>query len=333
MKKISAGIQEYLSGIANAFFLDHPLFGAGLLLLVSAFDFRAFLIALYSSLLGYAFSRNYSTPKVLKHYGLISLNGFFFGLAMAHFFESSVTLYLCVLLGSLALPYFVKASHEVLQHWKLSPFIFPYIAVVWIFWLSAPGFSLTLNPQAWPPEIAALPGLHTAWGLPLRLADALFLSAGRLLFIPNASFGLAATALLFVFSPRRAIYFIAGTGCALLGSYLLSTGAGVWEYGYFSYSAGLVGLGLASFPQKYSWRTIFIFCTFSCFITIAADQFLKRIGLPALSLPYVLTLWLAILSRVPRISLSWAPDQRLLVPARAQLKPAVHDVHESENAA
>jgi len=303
-------MKEYFQSIAQAFFLDRALFGVGLLGLVLTLDPQAFLAALYCSLVGFAHSISYSTPKVLKQFGLLTINGFFFGLAMSHIFEPSTSFYICVLVGSFGLPFFVKASYEVLQHWKLSPFIFPYIVLVWLFYLSAPGLSLVENTKAWPIIHTPLAGLHLVWPLWLRLLDATFLSTGRLLFLPDAAFGMAVILMLFVFSFRRAVYFLVGTGSALMIAYLLSGESFAWEYGYFSYSAGLVGLGLASFPQRHSWRTILIFCCFSCFITIASDRFLANLALPILSLPYVLTMWLAVLSRVPRINLSWAPDQR-----------------------
>ena len=101
------------------------------------------------------------------------------------------------------------------------------------------------------------------------------------------------------FQPEtRAILFpgdIVGSRLALL----MSGESSAWEYGFFSYCGGLVGLALASSPEKFNWRTILMLSVLSCFLTIAADQFLRGVNLPVLSLPYVLSMWIAVLSRVP----------------------------------
>jgi urea transporter len=51
---------------------------------------------------------------------------------------------------------------------------------------------------------------------------------------------------------------------------------------------------------------ILLFCLLSVFMTLASIQLFSNLNLPVLSLPYVLTIWLALLSRTPRYNLSWA---------------------------
>ena len=68
-----------------------------------------------------------------------------------------------------------------------------------------------------------------------------------------------------------------------------------------------MGLGLAARPEKIGWPTILLYCGLSCFLTLAADRLLGVLHLPVLSLPYVLAMWMAVLSRTPRVNLAWAP--------------------------
>jgi urea transporter len=160
------------------------------------------------------------------------------------------------------------------------------------------------------------------------------MSMSRLMFIDQVRFGVALWALVLAFSWRRGCFFFLGTACATLTAWVFvqstleSSGAlsrAAWESGHFGYSAGLVGLGLASFPEKFRWRTLALFCAISSVLTIAMDQWMRGSMLPMLSLPYVATLWLAQLSRAPKINLSWEPKgafgSQIRGPERTQRRP------------
>jgi urea transporter len=310
MIRIKHHVVGYNRAIGQAFFLNTSLFGAALLISLFLFSRQAFISGVLASLIGYAYSCRYSTPRVLKDTGLIALNGFFLGIAMASLYRESVPYYFCLVMGALLLPLVTKASYEVLQHWKLSPLIVPYILAVWTLWSCHRGIGLELQPTAWPEHIASLPAYHPQWSLVYRLAWAVFESMGRLLFIPDPRFGALVLVLIAAFSPRRAIFFFLGTVIATVMAWYLTQSASAWEYGYFSFCAGLIGLGMASMPEKFSCRTILLFCAVSAVFTVAISRFLGQLQLPVLSTPYVATLWLALLSRTPRVSMSWAPSKR-----------------------
>jgi urea transporter len=306
MNSLTRHAQEYFKAISQAFFFRNAYFGFAVLVLFLVFDRYSFICGVSGSLVGYVYSVRYSTPKLLRDWGLITINGLFFGIAMASLFQMTPILIVCVVIGALSIPLFTKSCFEVLQHWKLSPVVAPYLFTVWMIWLSGRQLALQLKPMAWPELIATLPSQHPQWSLGLRLCSSTLEGMGRLLFLPNPLFGLALLLLILSFSPRRAIYFLLGTASGTIVSYLMSRNSFAWEYGYFNYSAGLVGLGLASFPQMFASSTILLFCVLSCFMTMAAEQILGLMHLPALSVPYVVTMWFAMLSRIPRVSVSWS---------------------------
>ncbi len=312
MNSIKRHSMAYLRAISQTFFLENALFGALLLTLFLVFRPDLFVSGLAASLAGYVYSVRYSTPTTLRAFGLIPVNGFFFGIAMAALFEPSPEYYLCVLLGALAVPPMTKAVHEILQHWKLSPFIIPYIIVVWLFSLYASSGleGLQPNPFALVAEPSAL-SVYLDSRQYLSFLLPVLLSTGRLLFLPDATFGLAALALLVAFSPKRGGAFLLGTLLAVALFRIPAAGGSSWQEGTLTFSAGLVGLALASFPEKFRPRTLVLFCVLSSLVTIAAGTLLSRLQLPILSLPYVLTVWLATLSRTPRVSLSWAGAEAL----------------------
>jgi urea transporter len=301
MKKMTHHFSEFMKSISQTFFFRQAYFGAGLLLLFLYFSPGLFVSGLAAALVGYVYTVRYPTQKLLRDSGLVTINGFFFGIALASQYRPSPAFYLCLVLGALSIPLLTKAAFEVLQHWKLSPLIISYILAIWV-------ISLCL-PARMHPAHAALP---EEWGWYPRIAVASFRSMGRLLFVDDALFGVSLLGLISLFSPRRGLYFLAGTVIATCTACLMSPS---WEYGEYGYSAGLIGLGLASFPEKHGLRRILLFCAISSILTMAMDQFLKDIAsgqplphaLPLLSLPYVLTLWLARLGQGPRISLSWNP--------------------------
>lgn len=335
MKKIRNHLVEFFKAISQTFFFQDARFGAMVLLLFLAFNPYAFGCALIASLIGYAHSVRYSTPKVLRDTGLISINGFFFGIAMASLYQPSPSFFVSLLLGAICIPSLTKAAFEVLQHWKLSPYITPYILAVWLIWLSARGAALELPvaPALLPQSLAQWPSLHPDWDLSLRVVWSIFLGTGRLLFIPDAVFGFSVWLLVMLFSLRRALYFILGTALATTITLLLGSHSVLWEYGLSNYSAGLVGLALASSPERFSWRRILFFCMLSALVTTALEELLRPQQLPVLSLPYVLTLWLAVLSRVPRLSVSWAPRHSAVVAKRPRAEIPLKQVEESREVA
>jgi len=306
-------VKLFLKNIGQSFFLNNAYFGAIFLLLLMYFDYHLFIYGLLGSLIAYAYTLRSSTQVILKDSGVITINGFFFGIAMASFFQESPVFLFSFLLGAALMPLVVKATFEVLQHWRMSPLIIPYILVVWLICLCGHGPGMELNPSsAWPNSIHHLASSHLEGEIASRIFQAVCLSMSRVLFVSNMNFGFAIFALITLFSPRRGFYFLSGTLLATLVSYALSADSAIWEHGYFSYSAGLIGLGLASFPENFSWQTIFGFCMFSSFLTIASEHYLDSQGLPTLSLPYVITFWLAQLGRTPRVSLSWAPKKLIV---------------------
>lgn len=296
----------YFENIGQAFFLKNSYFGAALLALFLVFDRHFFICGVAASLICFLYTVASSTPKILKDSGLITLNGFFFGIAMASLFHLTPLAYLCLFLGALSLPLLTKATFEVLQHWKLSPFVFPYILAIWVVWLCGSGAALELRRDLWPEIIATLPPVHPDWPFWQVMGWSTLQGMGRLLFLPDSLFGLSVLALVTVFSPRRAIFFLLGTALASGLASLLSGGTAAWQYGFFSYSAGLVALGLAASPEKLGWKTILLTSAISAILTMAAYSFFGGLKLPVLSLPYIVSMWVALLSRIPRVNLSWA---------------------------
>lgn len=303
-----ANVNEYFTGISQALFFRNPYFGLALLALSLAFDWRLFACGIAASLVGFVSSKTVRTPRLLKDSGLIPINGLFFGIAMASLFRVSPVFYGCLLLGALMVPLFTKAAFEVLQHWKLTPLVMPYIVLVWVFSLCGDGVALQpahdflgmrhVLPSVFLPEA-------DLW---IRLASSAALAMGRLFFLPDAFYGISLLVLIACFSPRKAWYFFLGTALATLVSFAVSSSVSPWEYGFSSYCAGIVGLGLASMPEKFRAGTILLFCAISVFLTMALDRLLGGLGLATLSLPYVLTAWFGRLSQTPRINVEWAPS-------------------------
>jgi urea transporter len=303
-------LKEYFEGIGQALFFKDARFGIGLLAISLFFQSHLFIYGILASLIGYAYTVRYRTPKALKFMGLMTINSFFFGIALASLFQPSPAFYICLLTGSLALPLVTKAVFEVLQHWKLNPLIAPYILTIWVFYLCAD--SIALHPVLGgdiktDSILLGLLPFDEAWR---QILSSIFFSMSQIFFFHNSDYGLCLLLLISLFSPRRGLHFLVCTTLASLLFYQISAGyLPVAQQGVFSFSAGLVGLGLASMPEKFSLQTILFFSALSLFLTLASEHLLRGFGLPLLSLPYVITFWFALLSRVPRLNVSWAPAE------------------------
>lgn len=304
--KIKEHLDDYLEGVSHTLFLRNKFFGGALLALLFFFSPKVALCGFLASFIGYLNSAQTRTPKILRQTGLLTINGLFFGVAFATLFQLSTQFYFCLLIGSLMLPLLTKASFEVLQHWKLSPLIAPYILTIWIFRLCAEGIALRPVHYLWDSNPSLLLDILPSSSLALKLTESLFFSIGQIFLIQNSLFGLLLLLLVTCFKPRLGFFFLLGTALSTVVFYGISGGQFSWHYSFFSCSAGLVSLGLAAMLEKYGMRTIMLYSVISLFLTVATDQLLVRFTLPILSLPYVLTFLLAELSRTPRLNLNWA---------------------------
>ena len=304
-------LKEYLEGISQALFFKNAFFGFSLLGISLVFNLEIFIFGILASLIGYFYSCFYSTSKIIKQTGLMTINGFFFGIAFANLFQNSTENFFCFVVGAMALPLVTKALFEVLQHWKLTPLIFPYILTLWIIWLCALSLNLKLNIQGLNSDSTFFyfnfPMASPRILLALKLIKSITLSISQIFFLQNINYGFCLLVLISLFSPRRGFFFLLGTALTTVVFYGLSKGSLDGHLRFYSGSASLVALGLASLPQQFNWRTIILFSILSLFLTVALQQILLVIGLPVLSFPYVLTFWFALLSRAPRLNVSWGP--------------------------
>jgi urea transporter len=311
-------VKEYFESMSQVLFFKNAYFGAIFVILSLTFKFDIFFCGILASCIGYFYSQQSRTPKILRQAGLMSINGFFFGIAFASIFQPSLQFYFCLLFGALIIPLVTKAAFEVLQHWKLTPLIISYILIIWLFWLCADNIGLQPVIRILPWSSSLYDSLFSTFLPNFYLADsylvgkfwkAILYSTGQIFFFKNSLYGLSLLLLVTAFDLRKGFYFFMGTALATLVFFSFTNDQLSWEYGTFSYSAGLVGLGLASMLEKFNWKTIMLFCVLSLFITMAASYFLIKFNLPLLSLPYVITFWFARLSNTPRLNVSWAPSE------------------------
>ncbi len=307
--KTRTHFSQYFEATSQSLFFRNSYFGFLMLALLAFFSTETMLCGLSASLIGYIHSTRVSTPKILKQTGLLTINGLFFGIAFASYFRFTPQFYFCLLIGSLLLPIFTKACFEVLQHWKLSPLIGPYILTVWLFFLGARGLALEPVTRSWSnlPSLSNLMGVQAP--VEIQLLESVFFSLGEIFFVRDSLFGISLLLLVSLFSARRGFYFLLGTALSTVIHFAISEGSFSWNFGFFSCSAGLVSLGLAAMLEKYSWHTVVFYSVVSLFLTMALAQLLNHFNLPILSLPFVLTFTLAELSRSPRLNVQWAPTQ------------------------
>ncbi len=302
-------IRHYFEDIAQVLFFKEAHFGLLFLVISLAINPKLFVCGLFASVVGATYAKLYRVPKALKDGGLLTINGFFFGIALASLYQRSPQFYAGLVIGSLAVPIATKVAYEILQHWKLSPFIVSYISVIWILVLCANtfGFQIETESGILKDSAANLNNLFVDESVFSHFVLSIFKGMGRLFFLPHEIYGIVVMLLVMVFSPKKGIHFFLGTAVATLATFALAPTQAIFDqYSHFSYCAGLVGIALASSPEKLNFNTILMFCLMSLFVTMALAQFLGNLGLPLLSLPYVITLWVAYLSRSPRLNVSWA---------------------------
>ncbi|HBX57251.1 urea transporter [Pseudomonas sp. UBA2684] len=272
------GFRALLHGFSQIFLQAHA--GCGLLIvlaiLVGAPDLLggALLGGLSSMLV--AQRRGYTKADIDS--GLYGYNGILLGLLISLHFSWSPLIPLLIIvsagLSSLLLAPWMQRMRE--RHW-LPAFTFPFVALSWLLlWLAPP---LQLQPQ--PIAEAALPSIGWFSAL-LALARGL----GQVIFLEAPLAGLCLLLGLCLANRRAALWALLGSA----GGLSLALHQGWAQHsalaGLYGYNAALAAIALSQVHRQ-AWVALL-----GIVLALLLQPGFTAVGLPALSMPFILACWL-----------------------------------------
>lgn len=131
-----------------------------------------------------------------------------------------------------------------------------------------------------------------------RFAVITVLHSYGMLFFSNRKLFAALVMLVSFFNPYTGLAGLAATGIAVMAAWFIGFSREQVRTGLYTYSALLTGLGMGTFYEFSTgfWVLLVLAALFSVLLSAALIDRMGRKGLPALSLAFIFTLWIVILS-------------------------------------
>lgn len=275
MKEIKLAVVTVLRGIGQIMLQESAWTGLFFLIAISYDSMTMGFAALLSTIVGTA------TAKVLKFddgnikAGLYGFNATLIGVGLIFFFESSLLIWTCVVVGSIIATLLMEFSIRK----KIPFFTFPFIVVTVIAILVIDHFSLAgHNKIEVVEEMLELQNFKVAAHAYSEVIFKGTIAAGMLFFLG-----------VFVNNPTAALY---GFFAALIAGAIAHLGhnsVGLIDDGMFSFNAVLCGIACSGIKPRDG-----IYVLLSVVIATYFDIFMMNNGWITLTFPFVLSMWVVV---------------------------------------
>ena len=228
--------------------------------------------------------------------GLYGYNGCLVGAALPTFLMVTPVLWACIVLGSIVSVIATVCIADILKTWKVAALTAPFVFTTWIILLASYAFSgLHSNGLPAPAlphqlilESSSLFGGGNAFVSMFNGISQVFLFSslvGGILFV----IGLAVESL------WAAVFAVLGAILTILTAAFQNANPHDINAGLYAFSAVLTAIALGSTFNKPSWRVLaytIVGVIFTVLVQGALNTLLLPIGIPTLTMPFVLASWL-----------------------------------------
>jgi urea transporter len=227
--------------------------------------------------------------------GLYGFNGTLVGPCLFLFLEHSPQLWLYVILASILSSVVLAALTRILRPYQVPASTAPFVLTSWMFLVAVYGFeSFTRSPVLPAAGIpAAVPG---ADGLSVEnWPVALFKGVSEVMFADSVTVGILFLAGIAVVSLRGALMAISGAFVGIIFPTLLNANLNAIEMGLYAFNPVLTMMAIGWVFLKPSGKSAAL-AVLAGVMTVVCQaglaSFLTPIGLPTLTFPFVLVMWM-----------------------------------------
>ncbi|EPC0237229.1 urea transporter [Escherichia albertii] len=297
-------IDVTLRGCAQVMFQNNPL--TGLLfftaIFIGAYDGGHPAIA-YGSILGTVIATLTGlTVHDRKSWqaGLYSYNGCLVGVALPIFLEITPLVWGCIILGSIISVLSTLCIANILKTWKVAALTAPFVFTTWIILLASYTFSNLHNgglphPSFPHQNIVETNILESGYDL----FESLFNGISQVFLFNNFVSGILFVLGLAIESLWAAIFAVCGSFLAILTATFFAANYHSIHLGLYSFSAVLTAIALGCTFNRPGWRVMvytLVGVIFTVIMQGALDTLFSPLGIPTLTMPFVLASWLFLVS-------------------------------------
>lgn len=293
------GLREYLRasllGLAQIFFLDSPWTALLFLAAIAWQGWPFALVALLGTLVatGTAYLIGEAPDQIRK--GAFGFNGALVALSILVFlgggFPWRIVVWVLLLLGAALSTLVQVAFSQLLTPFGIPASTGPFVAVSWLLLTVGGRFGATPPPPAVTLQVPlAFPALMSA----------LFQGIGQVLFLENPISGALLLLGILVGSWQGGIMAILGAAVGVLLPALWGADPVRLEAGLFAFNPTLTAMAVGAIFSRFGSRSVglgLVAALISLLITPGVNGLLGRYGLPGLTAPFLLTLYIWMAAR------------------------------------
>jgi len=294
-----------LRGIGQVMLQNNPI--SGLLFLAGLFvsSWQAGVYALFGTAVATATARLLGAPAASVSSGLYGFNGALTGIGLATFLHHDLTLLAYVAIATMSVTVVTAAIQDSIGA-KGYPLTGPFIVTTWIFIGGVYAFAGVLNAALDSPHLPkSPPSVHVPLGLG-DIVTTVLKGVAQVMLQENVWTGALFLTGIAVGSRITAAAALIGSIVALALAWALGARPDLIRAGIYGFNAVLTAMALGGVFFLLHPRIIVVTAIAVCFSTIlygSLAAILRPMGLPALTAPFVITVWLCLLARasLPRL--------------------------------
>lgn len=226
--------------------------------------------------------------------GMFGFNGGLTGIALLYFLEPGALTWGCVLLAAVCSTLMMAAMQAAFSVWKLPALTAPFVFTSLVFFLAAARFGRLETtgglPTAGLPAQASVEGVVTM----ATVGEGLFTGIAQVFFQDSVFSGVVFVLGLLVASRRACLAALLGSLVGLLVAWLMGAAEPAIRAGAFGFNSVLAAIALTSVflvPGRAVAVYALLAAAVAPFVAAACAAALEPLGMPALTLPFVLVTW------------------------------------------
>lgn len=317
-------IKELFSNLSQTFFVGTPKHGAILVLLLAPFLPLQVGAGIIGSLISLRMARALNPNRVLYDSGLFGMNGFFFGVGLTSLFSVNAYTALWLSLGALSTAFVTLFLHRLFQHWQFPILVLPYMLCLEIVWLIR-------NDS---PTLSALPLTQAEFAtshLTQVFLTGLLNTFSEIFFQSNPMLGALLLAFLALTNRRLLLSGLVGGVFANLTALMMGLPLATVASGFYGFNGALAAIALGFGFLGVSWPKQILASIFSVPLMAALSRGMGSVGLLALGIPYLLTVWIFLSTAAKQIKPSIGKNDGFSFPWKNASQPLPNSTFFSPN--